>query len=88
MTYTYVLMEVSQEAHEEIKKKLLDAGYNQAIHDDEGGALDMHGIALIPAPLVNGHKPTCFSQKKPRPSWEGTELTEEECCDCGAVGSE
>lgn len=46
-TRTYALMEVSEGAYNEILKKLRDAGYDHAIHDDEGGALDMHGIALV-----------------------------------------
>lgn len=49
MTYTYVLMDVSPTTYEEIKKKLLDAGYQHALHEDrhgDGVVLDMHGIAL------------------------------------------
>lgn len=50
-THTYVTMEVSQAAYDEIRQKLVDAGYQHAIHDhnfqiDE--CLDMHGIALVP----------------------------------------
>ena len=60
MTYTYVTMDVSPAAYEEIKQKLLDAGYHQALHDREGRngfpALDMHGIAI-----------TCQPEPKPTP---------------------
>ena len=49
MTYTYVLMEISKSAYNEIAGKLRSAGYNQAFHlsDSRGDVvLDMHGIAL------------------------------------------
>jgi len=49
MTYTYALMDVSESTYNEIKKKLEDAGYQHALHDDRDGdgvVLDMHGIAL------------------------------------------
>jgi hypothetical protein len=45
MTHTYAVLEVSKEAFEEIKTKLLAAGYQHAIDDDEG-IIDMHGIGL------------------------------------------
>jgi hypothetical protein len=50
MTYThsYALLEVSQEAYDEIAKKLREAGYDHAFMDD--GEVDMHGIALVPKP--------------------------------------
>jgi len=49
MTRTYVVMEVSRETHEEIRKLLTDAHYDHAIHRDHAideDLLDMHGIAL------------------------------------------
>lgn len=47
MTYTYAILEVSKAAYDEIYKKLMEAGYNQAFHkDDEAVVIDMHGIAL------------------------------------------
>lgn len=47
MTYTYALMDVSEATYQEIKAKLLEAGYSHALHDgDDGIVLDMHGIAL------------------------------------------
>ena len=49
MTYTYALLEVSDAAYEEIKLKLLNAGYDHAI--SESGEIDMHGIALIKIPI-------------------------------------
>jgi hypothetical protein len=52
MSYTYVIMEVSDVAYEEIRQKLLAASYEHALHDrhdpapHSGEVLDMHGIAL------------------------------------------
>jgi hypothetical protein len=45
MTHTYVLLDVSKAAYDEIKQKLLNAGYDHAIND--AGEIDMHGIALV-----------------------------------------
>lgn len=42
-THTYAVLEISPEAHAEIKAKLLKAGYQHAI---SGETIDMHGIAL------------------------------------------
>ena len=47
MTYTYVLMDVSEETYYEIYDKLSEAGYDHCFHKDDGKtAIDMHGIAL------------------------------------------
>jgi hypothetical protein len=46
MTYTFVTMEISKAAYEEIAAKMRDAGYDHAF--DEDGEIDMHGIALVP----------------------------------------
>jgi len=45
MSHTYALLEVSSSAYDEIKRKLLDAGYGHAINAE--GEIDMHGIALV-----------------------------------------
>lgn len=45
-TRTYATMEVSWVTYEEIKAKLLEAGYQDQVVD---GELDMHGIALVQA---------------------------------------
>lgn len=47
-THTYAILELSQSAYDEIKKKLDDAGYDHAFHHDadHGTVLDMHGIAV------------------------------------------
>lgn len=42
-THTYAVLEVSREAHDEIRKLLEEAGYQHAFHDD---VIDMHGIAI------------------------------------------
>lgn len=46
-TYTFVILELSSAAYAEIKKKLEDAGYEQAFLDNDGRpVIDMHGIAV------------------------------------------
>lgn len=51
-THTYATLEVSKAAYDEIRKKLEDAGYQHAFHED--GLIDMHGIALTPEPADDG----------------------------------
>lgn len=43
-THTYVVLEISQDAYDEIRAKLESAGYQHAFMD--GGEIDMHGIAV------------------------------------------
>lgn len=43
MTYTYVILQVSEETYNEIKDKLKAADYGHAF---DNGVIDMHGIAL------------------------------------------
>lgn len=47
-THTYVVMELSEGAYEEIKQKMLAAGYGHVFHTDSqhGEVIDMHGIAV------------------------------------------
>jgi hypothetical protein len=47
-THTYVILELSAPAFDEIKQKLEEAGYQHAFHSDsrEGIVIDMHGIAV------------------------------------------
>jgi hypothetical protein len=47
VTHTYVTLEVSAAAFNEIKSKLEQAGYDHTFMDD--GGIDMHGIALTKA---------------------------------------
>jgi hypothetical protein len=44
-TYTYVLLEVSEQTYNEIEAKLKAASYDHAFN--ERGEIDMHGIALV-----------------------------------------
>jgi hypothetical protein len=47
VTHTYVVLDVSAAAYEEIKAKLAAAGYEDQFHEDDGKVLiDMHGIAI------------------------------------------
>lgn len=52
MTYTYAIMKVSQKVYDEVRAKLVAAGYADQI--DLNGNLDMHGIDLNVEP-----KKTC-----------------------------
>ena len=44
-TRTYAVMKVSTATFQEVKAKLEEAGYDQALHNDDK-TLDMHGVAL------------------------------------------
>jgi hypothetical protein len=48
---TYAIMELSQDAYDEISEKLTEAGYDQAFHHDasHGTVIDMHGLAVAVA---------------------------------------
>lgn len=47
MSHTYVLLDVTQAAYDEIATKLQGAGYAPAFHRERAGAvIDMHGIAV------------------------------------------
>lgn len=59
-THTYALLELSAGAYDEIKAKLLEAGYQHAINEE--GEIDMHGIAVTrgvgvtpPTSLIEEH---------------------------------
>lgn len=51
---THAFLEVSQKTYEEIKAKLLAAGYNDKFlwHYDGKVAIYMNGIALVPEPVT------------------------------------
>lgn len=51
MTHTYALLEVSLSTYNEVKQKLIEAGYEDALTDD---GIDMHGIALVCAEEIGG----------------------------------
>ena len=46
MTHTYVTLGISEAAFEEIKQKLLAAGYSHVLSSD-GTEIDMSGIGLV-----------------------------------------
>lgn len=47
MTYTYVIMELSRAAFQEIKAKMIAADYRHAFQKSDGRVvIDMHGIAV------------------------------------------
>lgn len=51
MSHTYAVLEVSQATYAEIRAKLVDAGYDHALHTpavsgEDREVIDMHGIAL------------------------------------------
>lgn len=71
-THTYVILELSQRAYEEIRDSLEKAGYQHAFHEDMDGrpVIDMQGLAVaterVPPPndiFVNG-KQLAFSQRE------------------------
>lgn len=46
-TYTMAIMQVSKETYEEIKQKMLTAGYGHVFHSHhDGPVIDMNGIAI------------------------------------------
>lgn len=46
-THTYSVLDLSEAAYQEIRRKLEHAGYSHAFHEEDGRALiDMHGIAV------------------------------------------
>jgi hypothetical protein len=49
MTRTFATLEVSEPTFDEIRAKLVQAGYSHAIREDPGffELIDMHGIALV-----------------------------------------
>lgn len=50
-TYTYVILPLTDAAYGEIRHKLLEAGYAQALHrDGDEEVIDMHGIAVQAIP--------------------------------------
>lgn len=57
-TYTYVLLELSESAYEEIRAKMEAAGYQHAFHENPDAPasprIDMHGIAVVPEVEMTG----------------------------------
>jgi len=63
-THSYVTLEVSAIAYEEIKKKLLAADYGHTIN--ASGEIDMHGIALVRGYEKYEHDHECGTCGTPR----------------------
>jgi hypothetical protein len=70
-THTYVVLEVSKRAFEEIKKKLKEAGYQHTFHD---GLIDMHGIAI----QIDRKEPKKKSVQKRKPKEKEVRRIDEE----------
>jgi hypothetical protein len=65
MSYTYTILEVSEQTFNEIKVKLEKAGYFHSFRNS-GQTIDIHGIALESIsvhtpnePLIEGHSIDC-----------------------------
>lgn len=82
VTHTVAIMQVSQGTYEEIRQKMLEAGYDHAImFEDEKIYLDMNGIALEAAPQMKPvideteEEPTEIRVKPfPRPADDGSRI--------------
>ena len=49
MSYTYAILKVSAAVYDEVRSKLILAGYEDQLHaSNDGEVIDMHGIALSP----------------------------------------
>lgn len=47
VTHTYAILKLSKTAYEEIREKLVKAGYDDQFHGEEGKeTIDMHGIGV------------------------------------------
>jgi hypothetical protein len=57
VSHTYSVLEISLAAFDEIKRKLEEAEYHHAFHDD---LIDMHGIALKSEAPYFERKPSRF----------------------------
>lgn len=56
-THTYVVMEVNQQVYDEIRRRMMEAGYQHALHSGGGPeVIDMQGIALQALPPVKGQQ--------------------------------
>lgn len=54
-THTYVEMELSQDAYDEIAKNMRETGYDHAFGKD--GTIDMHGLAVTRSATVVDSNP-------------------------------
>ena len=79
MTYTYVEMELSRAAYDEIAGKMREAEYHQAFHD--AGRIDMHGIAVVPHASDEAHRRSAASMEEMAREW--LEESPHICRQCG-----
>jgi hypothetical protein len=65
MTYTVVTLELSRSAYDEVHRKMVLAGYDQAVFKDSDGIqhVDMKGIAITRQPDVLGERKQYASWK-------------------------
>lgn len=85
-THTYVTLELSSEAYDEIRAKLAEAGYDHAFNRD--GEIDMHGLAVT----RGAEPPPCkhetfwpLSGDRPFRGARPPERTSIACLDCRRV---
>lgn len=64
MTHTYALLEVSDTAYCEVRRLMLEAGYEHALNDR--GELDMHGIAIIRRPNSRQRQQSLYDGPDPK----------------------
>lgn len=89
-THTFVSLEISPAAYDEIRAKLLEAGYEDTFIDER--TVDMHGIGVtrgyenIPID-VEVHCQKCgaqhIDQPQPEKEWTNPPHREHECQKCG-----
>ena len=52
ISHTFAILHLSRCAYEEIKQKLMEAGYQEQFHENDESEddplIDMHGIAVVP----------------------------------------
>lgn len=55
-THTFALLAVPSELYDLVRTKLVDAGYEEQVNDDDK-TIDMHGLALTPEVNTNPPRP-------------------------------
>jgi hypothetical protein len=57
MTHTFAVMQISKAAYVELKRKLIEAGYEHAVTrtTKHGEVLDMSGIAVVDSSAIAAH---------------------------------
>lgn len=66
MTHSFVIMQISQAAYDEIKATFLAAGYDDVFIADRNGEIaDMHGIGVQANKFASGPIPLDLPDKPP-----------------------